>query len=561
MRLRVLSLPVAVAICASVSYAYQSSFEDAHQALAALTNGDPAPATGTAGENRDHRLTTIRITAAGADVAQPDNRRSLGTIRPNVAAAETDRPSRPATDLDLATVTSDNDETASQSGSTAKSGHLRGAIPERPETPSQPTPIYRTTGFLDDVTDTPLSYLDSLGDRWAIAGNDENLDTLADSDGDTDGTAREVVTVGNGDTLMNLLINASIPRVDAHYAIEAMEDVYDPRRLRPGHELTVVFEQAEGERALAGIEFAPDAETIVTVALDNEGSFVADEAKKALTRHVAAAEGRVTSSLFAAGAAANIPMPLMAEFIRVYSWDVDFQREIHGGESFQILYEYYENDEGQVARYGDILYANLALGGSIRPIYRFETEDGLEDYFAPDGISVRRALMRTPIDGARVSSNYGMREHPILGFSRLHAGVDFAAPTGTPIYAAGDGRVERIGWVNGYGNYVEIRHNGRLATAYAHLSRFGDSLERGSRVSQGDVIGYVGATGQATGPHLHYEVHVEGDPVDPMGVDLPTGHELAGQDLDRFERLLIERDLKLANLLGDTQLAEFEAND
>ena len=243
------------------------------------------------------------------------------------------------------------------------------------------------------------------------------------------------------------------------------------------------------------------------------------------------------------------------ELIRAYSYSIDFQRDIQPGDQFEVLFDQEVNENGDVVRSKGVRFAMLTVSGQEIPIYRFETEHGT-DYYDPSGESIRRLLMRTPIDGARMSSGFGMRQHPILGYSRMHQGVDFAAPTGTPIYAAGNGVVEMAGWNGGYGNFVRIRHSGGIKTAYAHLNDFKSGLSQGDRVSQGDVIGYVGTTGQSTGPHLHYEVLRNGEQVDPMSLDLPTGDVLEGDERERFNHYVASVDRQFAELVPETQVAE-----
>jgi len=247
----------------------------------------------------------------------------------------------------------------------------------------------------------------------------------------------------------------------------------------------------------------------------------------------------------------------MAAMIRAYSYDVDFQRDIQPGDEFQVMYERYFTDGGATARDGDILYAALTLGGKQMELYRYKTRDGIVDYFNRQGESIRKALLRTPIDGARVSSKFGMRRHPVLGFSKMHEGMDFAAPVGTPIYAAGNGVVEDLGPRNGYGNYVRIKHNQQIATAYAHLSKLGEGIRRGGRVQQGDIIGYVGTTGRSTGPHLHYEVLRGGRQINPMAVDMPSGIALEGRELVAFKHHVEETDRQfIASLQSSQQVAQ-----
>jgi murein DD-endopeptidase MepM/ murein hydrolase activator NlpD len=231
--------------------------------------------------------------------------------------------------------------------------------------------------------------------------------------------------------------------------------------------------------------------------------------------------------------------------LKQWAYAVDFQRDLHPGDRFVLLFEEEFHEDGRFARAGAVQMARLDLADKTIAMYRFEASDGTVDYYDRDGISARRVLMRTPIDGARLSSGFGARRHPILGYTRMHKGVDFAAPTGTPIYAAGDGTVEIVETERGFGKYIRIRHNGQLSTAYAHMSRFA-RLAPGARVKQGEIIGYVGSTGRSTGPHLHYEVLVDGAQVNPLSVDLPTGNRLEGRDLAAFHRRVEEIDRAIA---------------
>jgi murein DD-endopeptidase MepM/ murein hydrolase activator NlpD len=242
----------------------------------------------------------------------------------------------------------------------------------------------------------------------------------------------------------------------------------------------------------------------------------------------------VNSSLYEAGLAAGIPAQVMVDMIRAFSFDVDFQREIQPGDSFELFFDRFVDGDGKVAKTGEIRFASLVLSGRRLSLYRHADRDGHADFFNEKGESVRKALLKTPIDGARLTSGFGNRSHPILGYSAFHKGVDFGAPTGTPIQAAGDGVIEKKGWFGGYGNYVRLKHNSEFATAYAHMSRFAPGIAEGSRVRQGQVIGYVGSTGMSTGPHLHYEILKRGAQVNPMGVKFPTGRRLEGVDLVNF---------------------------
>jgi len=236
----------------------------------------------------------------------------------------------------------------------------------------------------------------------------------------------------------------------------------------------------------------------------------------------------------------------VVDFAQVFAYDVDFQREVHPGDKFEMVFESLSDERGNIIRRGDVLYASLNGKAVDKGFYRFTTPDeGVTDYFQGNGESATRFLMKTPINGARLSSSFGRRRHPISGYSRLHKGTDFAAPSGTPIYAAGHGTVERASRYGGYGKYVRVRHANGYKTAYAHMSRYGPGVKSGRRIRQGDIVGYVGSTGASTGPHLHYEVYINGKPVNAMALKLPTGRKLANtpEIMTAFEARRDEIDL------------------
>lgn len=243
--------------------------------------------------------------------------------------------------------------------------------------------------------------------------------------------------------------------------------------------------------------------------------------------------------------------------IRIYSYQVDFQRDIKEGDKFEILYETYKTEDGDFARYGDILYANLAIDGKKIPVYRYENKDGQVDYYGEDGMTFKKTLMRTPVDGARMSSGFGMRRHPISGYTKMHKGIDFAVAMGTPIYAAGDGTVEISGRKGAYGNYVRIRHNNEMKTAYAHMQKIAKGITPGQKVKQGQIIGYVGTTGRSTGPHLHYEVLLKNKPVNPNSVKLPTDRSWQNE-MKRFKAHVSSVKQQYASLTEGLKYAQYE---
>ncbi len=287
--------------------------------------------------------------------------------------------------------------------------------------------------------------------------------------------------------------------------------------------------------AFLGLQIAEDFDRLAGVALSLEGKFEAYEIVKFLDKSLGRGNGSINSSLFEDGVKSGIPAGVMVNFIRLFSFDIDFQRDIQTGDKFDVLFTQFIDYDGSVVSSDDILYASLTTGKRTLTLYRYEFSDGRANYFNDKGRSNRKALLRTPIDGARISSGFGRRKHPILGYSKMHAGVDFAAPSGTPIRAAGDGVIRRAGWNGGYGRYVRIRHNSIYQTAYAHMRRIAKGIKAGVRVQQGQIIGYVGSSGRSTGPHLHYEILKQGRQVNPRKVKFQSAEVLAGDNLAKFK--------------------------
>jgi len=269
-----------------------------------------------------------------------------------------------------------------------------------------------------------------------------------------------------------------------------------------------------------------------------------------LEKNIIYKENIILQSLYGAATAENIPANIIIDFARIYGFQVDFQRDIRKKDKFQIMYEIFLNEKKEIIETGDILFANLELSGQDNSLYYFDKE-GSEGHYDKNGKSVKKALMKTPINGARLSSPFGMRKHPIDGFNKMHKGTDFAAPMGTPIMASGDGVIKKAGWCGGGGNCVKIRHNSTYQTVYAHMSKFARGIKTGVRVKQGQTIGYVGSTGKSTGPHLHYEVIVNGKKVNSQKLKLPSGKILKGNNRKLFETKKIKLDvLKSEKIIG-----------
>ncbi len=394
----------------------------------------------------------------------------------------------------------------------------------------------------DRLPDNNKLSVELIQPDWrAVEGEDRAAMTmLPRSDSEIEDDAKRpilrTVEAEQGDTLLDLLLNAGIDKADANKAIDALRTIYNPRELRAGQEITITFERVPGSidgRIFSA--FALQTETGRQLTAKRGGSgFVAGEAKRQISRQVSHYAGTIKGSLFEAALANGVPASVLTEMIRAFSYDVDFQRDIQSGDKFEVMFERQVDSNGRVVHDGNILFASLTLSGEAMPIYRYTDSSGLVDYYNAKGESVRKALLRTPVDGVRISSGFGMRMHPILGFSKMHKGVDFAVVSGTPVMAAGAGIVEYAGYNGSYGNYVRIKHDSEHSTAYAHLSRLALGTRVGKHVGQGQIIAYSGATGRATGPHLHYEVLVHQTQVNPMSVKFQSGNKLAAKELARF---------------------------
>ncbi|MDY0874518.1 M23 family metallopeptidase [Dongia rigui] len=374
---------------------------------------------------------------------------------------------------------------------------------------------------------------------------------------------QKVISVQRGDTLYGVLVEAGLSETEAKNTVGALSDVFSPRALKAGQEITLNLTTAAGgdtvsaapQPQLVSLSLEPSVERDVTVSRDSTGELVAEAVDKPLTETRARAAGIITFSLYDAAMKAGLPSSVIADVIKAYSYDVDFQRDIQEGDSFEVVYERLENDEGELARTGQMLYAALTTSGVTRQIYWFE-HDGDGEFYNSKGEAVRKTLLATPIDGARITSGFGARKHPILGYTKVHKGVDFGAPTGTPIYAAGNGVIVEMGPKGSYGNYVRIKHNGTYQTAYAHTSRFAKGLHKGDKVKQGQVIAYVGTTGRSTGPHLHFEVLVDGAQVNPKNIKSTGSTKLAGKDLKSFKAQVAAIDADRERMRGAVEIAE-----
>ena len=409
------------------------------------------------------------------------------------------------------------------------------------------------------------------------------------------GVEVRTITMDRGDTLAGALEDAGISNDDANAAVAALGKVYNSRSLRAGQSFELTYATDPQATSSAGnsgnigpggadeddsnangtlepatttpvshllsVAFSPSVEHDITISRQADGTFTANDVEKKLEAHVHRAGATIDSSLYLSAMRAGIPADVVVEMIHMFSYEVDFQRDIHPGDSFEVYYNYYYTPEGQPAREGNVSYATMHLGGRTVTLYRYQADPNEPaDYFNAKGQSAKSMLMKTPVDGARISSGFGMRFHPVLGYSRMHKGIDFAVPVGTPVMAAGAGTVQLAGRLGGYGNYLRIAHGNGYGTAYGHLSRLAPGIHAGSHVHQGQIVAYSGNTGMSTGPHLHYEILVSGNQVNPLRVKVATGRMLAGRDLRAFLAERIHIDAQLAAMPLETRVADISTD-
>ncbi len=375
---------------------------------------------------------------------------------------------------------------------------------------------------------------------------DENKPEHADNNGYSKSLD---IKIKKGDTLISVLTNAGIPSDEAHNTFDAIRRVFNPRRLDVGKTISLQLGK-DNTGGLIVRKLNLPISSISTVELnrtDND-DFKVKKVDVPLTKKIARAGGNIDSSIYQTGADIGVPAAMMNEIVNAYSYDVDFQHDIKKGDSIDVLFERMETPNGATAGNGNLIFAELELGDRTLKIYRYVDKNGNADFYNEKGESIRKALLRTPINGARITSGFGMRNHPISGYTKMHRGVDFGAPIGTPIYAAGDGVVESATVKSGYGNYLKIRHNNKYSSAYAHLSRFAGGVSPGKKVKQGQIVAYVGMTGATTGPHLHYEILANNEQVNPANVKFKTGNSLQGKELANFRSNMSKIEARLASV-------------
>ena len=355
--------------------------------------------------------------------------------------------------------------------------------------------------------------------------------------------------VSNGETFDNILGLYSIREKEIKEIKKQLSNKINLNKLNTAHKIKFTLDQSNN--LIKDFTFQISNKEKIYLKRDiNNNQFNKKILVTKLKKNIIYKENLIMQSLYKSASDQRIPANVIIEFARIYGFQVDFQRDIRKRDSFQILFEVFKDDNGKTIETGQILFANLKLSGVNNSLYFFN-EDGSIGHYDKNGKSVKKALMKTPINGARLSSPFGMRKHPIDGFNKMHRGTDFAAPMGTPIMASGDGVIKKAGWCGGGGNCVVIKHNSTYQTVYAHMSKFARGIRNGVRVKQAQIIGYVGSTGKSTGPHLHYEVIANGKKINSQKLKLPSGKILKGNERKKFETVKIKLDvLKSEKIIG-----------
>jgi murein DD-endopeptidase MepM/ murein hydrolase activator NlpD len=354
--------------------------------------------------------------------------------------------------------------------------------------------------------------------------------------------------ISSGETFDKILNNYSIPNKEINQIKSKLNSDYDINNLKPNLEIKITIDQSNNKKITSFLFPVSRTEKIQLTRNLDSNIFEKKIIITNLNKKIIFKEGKITQSLYKTAIDLNVQPNVIIEFARIYGFQVDFQRDIRKNDNFQIMYEVFEDDDGKVFETGNIIFADLKLSGKNNALYYFEKK-GSEGHYDENGKSVEKALMKTPINGARLSSAFGMRKHPIDGFNKMHRGTDFAAPMGTPIMASGSGLITRARWCGGGGNCIKIKHNSTYETIYAHMKNFARGIKEGIRVKQGQIIGYVGSTGKSTGPHLHYEVVVNGKKVNSQKLKLPSGKTLKGKEREIFEVEKIKLDVLKSELI------------
>jgi murein DD-endopeptidase MepM/ murein hydrolase activator NlpD len=413
-------------------------------------------------------------------------------------------------------------------------------------------PMTASLNASDATGSTRMAYA-AEGDIDPYAGFEarivpENITLLPKSAGKAnapDAWNERIVAVKKGESAQTILRDQGASAEDIRSLAAVLGARGRDGGLREGQKLRIMFAPDGGRLRVVRVIVVGDSAVEAVVALSDTGKYVAVDVQSLSTGGTEVAEAdeddendtsavRLYQSIYETAMRNQVPRPVIDDLVRIYSYDVDFQRRAAPGDSFEVLYSGEEDTE---ARNNDVLFAALTVGGETKKFFRYlSPDDGVVDYYDETGKSAKKFLVRKPVGAGIMRSGFGFRRHPILGYSKMHTGVDWAAPYGTPIFASGNGTVDKVGWEGGYGKYVRVKHNNGYETAYGHMSAFARGIEPGKRIRQGQVIGFVGSTGLSTGAHVHYEIVVNGRFVDPMRIRLPRGRVLEGPMLASFEK-------------------------
>jgi murein DD-endopeptidase MepM/ murein hydrolase activator NlpD len=349
------------------------------------------------------------------------------------------------------------------------------------------------------------------------------------------GATKVELKVRNGDSIQRILYDQKISPTEVNNVLSALRREYNVGTLRNDQKVYLIVKREKNGNFVSRLTVNIDNITSVHVFLNKDNVYETKRVTKILTKKNHLVETTIDRGIYRTAKQSGIENSIVAQFARLYGFEVDFQRDLKKNDKIKIFYERYLDDDGVSQRTGNIIYSEITNVERNIVLYRYEYPNGSIAYFTPEGKSIEKSLMRTPINGAKLSSRYGFRIHPILGYNQMHQGTDFAAPIGTPVMASGAGTVEYSGWKGGYGKFISIRHSPVYQTNYAHLQDYAKGMRRGTKVQQGQVIGYLGSTGSSTGPHLHYEVVVNGRKENSQTLKLPSAAPLEGNNKNFFE--------------------------
>ena len=399
----------------------------------------------------------------------------------------------------------------------------------------------KSNNFLKPITSTPEEFKNEIKNFSSFFINKNNSNFIN----------KKTITVKPGNSLQGILAKEGMDQKEINKINSLLKQKIKLINLQVGQKINLLLKKENTKILLSRLSFSLNEITNVYLFENNEQNYNIKIINKILEKKNYLAKGVIKNSLYNSAQKQGVDPEIIIEFARIFGFEIDFQRDIRENDEFQILYERFEDDDGEVQKNGEIIFAYMNNNGKEISLYRFKDQKNNIGYYSKDGKSIEKALMKTPINGARLSSSFGLRKHPILGYNKLHQGTDFAAPKGTPVMASGSGTIEMASWNGAYGKYVRIRHNSTYKTAYAHLSRFGKKIRRGAKVQQGQIIGYVGSTGRSTGPHLHYEVLVQNKRVNSQRLKLPSGKNLAGKEMQIFENTKAQIEELRAKLLKE----------